>query len=218
MMRTLILFFLTTKCLLAQDAWKDVYSERVWQERDRWQRASELIQELHLKPGSRVADVGCHEGYLTVKLAPLVGATGLVYAVDVEQTKLDRLTRILTDREIRNVKTVLGAYHDPRLPENALDAVIILDAYHEMKEHDRMLHHIYHSLKAGGRLVLCEPIADDRRTATRDVQERKHELGIKFAIEDLRKAGFWIVKQQDPFVDRTQEKGDTMWLLVAQKK
>jgi len=49
------------------------------------------------------------------------------------------------------------------------------------------------------------------------VQEGKHELGMNFALDDLRKAGFVIVKQQDPFVDRTAEKGDKMWLIVAEK-
>lgn len=49
------------------------------------------------------------------------------------------------------------------------------------------------------------------------MQEGKHELGMNFALDDLRKARFVIVKQQDPFVDRTAEKGDKMWLIVAEK-
>jgi tRNA A58 N-methylase Trm61 len=42
-----------------------------------------------------------------------------------------------------------------------LDAVIILDTYHEMDDHDQILQHIKASLKSGGRLVLCEAIADE---------------------------------------------------------
>ena len=200
----------------AQDAWKDVYKESAWADRDRWQKADELIRQLNLKPESHVADVGCHEGYMTLKLATVV-KTGKVFAVDVEQPKLDRLQAILTKRSVQNVTTIKGDYDNPKLPENSLDAVIILDTYHEMDDHDQILQHIKLALKPGGRLVLCEAIAESRRDATRQEQERKHELAMNFAVTDLKKAGFTILKQQDPFVDRTAEKGDKMWLVVALK-
>lgn len=195
-----------------------MYSERAWTDRDRWQKADELIQNLNLKSGSQVADIGCHEGYMTVKLANKVGQSGKVFAVDVEQSKLDKLQAILTKREITNVQPIKGDYDNPKLPLNSLDGVIILDTYHEMDDHDEILQHVKASLKAGGRLILCEAIADERRDLSRKDQERKHELGMNFVLEDLKKAGFTIIKQQDIFVDRTKEKGDKMWLIVAVKK
>lgn len=195
-----------------------MYSERAWTDRDRWQKADELIQNLNLKSGSQVADIGCHEGYMTVKLANKVGQSGKVFAVDVEQSKLDKLQAILTKREIKNVQPIKGDYDNPKLPLNSLDGVIILDTYHEMDDHDEILQHVKASLKAGGRLILCEAIADERRDLSREDQERKHELGMNFVLEDLKKAGFTIIKQQDIFVDRTKEKGDKMWLIVAVKK
>ena len=159
--------------LLQQDPWKDVYKESAWKDRDRWQRADELIRSLALKTESQVADVGCHEGYLTVKLAAIVGPGGSIYAVDVQQNKLDNLKVNLEKRNIKNVVTILGNYDDPKLPANTLDAVVILDTYHEMDEHDKMLQRIKESLKPGGRLVLCEAIADERRKSPRADQERK---------------------------------------------
>jgi SAM-dependent methyltransferase len=113
---------------------------------------------------------------------------------------------------------IKGDYDNPKLPLNMLDAVIILDTYHEMDDHDKMLQHIKASLKPGGRLLLCEPIAEERRNLNREDQERKHELGMNYALDDLQKAGFSIIKKQDPYVDRSKEKGDKMWLIVAAKK
>jgi len=213
MQKILLLLFITTAST-AQDAWKDVYKESAWADRDRWQKADELIRQLNLKPESHVADVGCHQGYMTVKLA---AKAAKVYAVDVDQPKLDKLNVILKQRSIKNVKTIKGDYDDPKLEPNSVDGVIILDTYHEMDDHDEILKHIKSALKPGGRLVLCEAIAESRRKESRQVQEGKHELGMNFALDDLRKAGFVIVKQQDPFVDRTAEKGDKMWLIVAEK-
>jgi len=210
-----IFSFFFSITLAAQDTWKDVYKESAWADRDQWQKAEELIRQLNLKPESKVADVGCHQGYMTVKLAAVAAK---VYAVDVEQPKLDKLKEILSARNLTNVELVKGDYDNPKLPINTLDAVIILDTYHEMDGHDKILQHIKSALKPGGRLVLCEAIADSRRAVTREEQERKHELSINFALADLQAAGFTIVKQQDPFVDRTAEKGDKMWLIVAEKK
>ncbi len=212
------LLLLICQTISAQDSWKNVYSESAWTERDQWQKADELIRYLAIKPGSQVADVGCHEGYMTVKLASAVGAQGKVYAVDVEQQKLDRLETILVKRSLRQVTAIKGDYNNPKLPLNSLDGVIILDAYHEMDSHDEILQHVKAALKPGGRLILCEAVAESRRNSTREEQERRHELGMNFALEDLRKAGFTIVLKKDPFVDRSKEKGDMMWLIVARKQ
>ena len=202
----------------AQDPWKNIYRESAWAERDTWQRADDIIELLKIKEGSAVADIGCHEGYMTVKLSREVKSRGVVYAVDVEQDKLDMLKKHLDDRNINNVRLVKGDYDNPKLPANSLDAAIILDTYHEMDDHDKILQHIKTSLKNGGRLILCEPIAEARKKLTREEQEKKHELGMNFALEDIKKAGFEIEYQKDPFVDRSKVKGDMMWILVAQKK
>jgi ubiquinone/menaquinone biosynthesis C-methylase UbiE len=212
-----LFLLLTCFSARAQDTWKNVYSEENWTDRDRWQKPHELIRHLKIQPGSRVADVGCHEGYMTMKLARAVGAAGKVYAVDIESNKLEKLKAHAASRGLSAIQTVLGTDDDPRLPANELDAVIIVDSYHEMDQHDRILAAIYASLKPGGRLVLCEAIAEERRKASRADQERKHELGLSYALADAQKVGFQLVYRADPFVDRTAEKGDIMWLLVLKK-
>lgn len=197
--------------------WKNVYTEAAWKERDSWQKPQELIEHLALIPGHQVADVGCHEGYMSFKLASVVGNQGKVYAVDVELGKLDKLREHMDQRDVKNILPVKGEYDNPKLPGNLLNAAIILDTYHEMDEHDAVLKHIFEALVAGGRLVICEPIAPERRNLTRAEQEAKHELAMGFALQDLEKAGFKILTRKDPFIDRTHVKGDKMWLVVAQK-
>lgn len=170
---------------------------------------------LGLSRGSRVADIGCHEGYMTFKLAERVGNKGVVYAVDLEEQKLDLVKKRAEENSLTQIRTIKGDYGDPQLPTDSLDAAIILDAYHEMDEHDEILKHIKSALRKGGRLLICEPIADDRRNHSRAEQERRHELGMAFALADLEKAGYKIVFQKDKYVDRRKEKGDWMWVIVA---
>jgi ubiquinone/menaquinone biosynthesis C-methylase UbiE len=203
-----ILILLTQVAFAQTDTYKNVYTESAWKERDAWQKADDIIEKMHIDKNSVVADVGCHEGYMSFKL---VNRAKLVYAVDVDQPKLDKIEK----HKPSNLITVKGDYDNPKLPANTLDAVIILDTYHEMDDHDKILQHIMSSLKKGGRLVICEPIAESRRKLTRAEQERRHELGMKFALEDLEKAGFKVLEKIDPFVDREKIKGDKMWIIVA---
>ena len=164
---------------------------------------------MDIDKNSVVADVGCHEGYMTFKLADVAKT---VYAVDVDETKLVKLE---AHRPL-NVKTIKGDYDDPNLPGN-LDAIVILDTYHEMKDHNDILKNIFDALKKGGRLVICEPIASSRRDLPRMEQEKKHEIAMKYVVEDLLRAGFNISEKTDPFVDREKIKGDKMWIIVAVK-
>ena len=201
----------------AQDPWKDIYRESAWEQRDVWQRADDIIARLNIKHGSKVADIGCHEGYFSIKLSKKVDANGKVFAVDVSKDKIEKLKKHLADRNISNVVTVLGKEDDPSLPAAALDAVLIVDTYHEMDAHQEILRHIREALKKEGRLVICEPIWEERKGLTRQEQERKHELGMNYALEDLKKAGFTILSKQEAFVDRLKEKGDKMWIIVCEK-
>lgn len=215
--QVLILLVLSVFSIHAQDPWKNIYSQSAWKERDQWQQADDIIAKLNLKEGDKVGDIGCHEGYMTMKLTKVVGRSGKVYAVDVQQNRLDKLNGILDDEGITNVTTVKGDYDNPHLPPNTLNGAIIIDTYHEMDDHDDMLRHIKASLKLGGKLIICEPIATNRRGLTRAEQERRHELGMNYALGDLQKAGFKIVFKKDPYIDREKIKGDRMWLIVAEK-
>jgi len=190
------------------DTYMNVYTESAWKERDKWQKSEEIIRKLDVNKNSIVADVGSHEGYMTFKLAKTADT---VYAVDVDQSKLDKIQK----HKPSNVVLIKGDYDDPKLPPGKLDAVIILDTYHEMKDHDKILQHIFSSLKQGGRLVICEPIAQSRRNLSRADQEKKHEVSMEFVLEDLKKAGFTILEKKDPFVDREKIKGDKMWIILA---
>lgn len=201
----------------AQNPWKNVYTHEAWAQRDAWQKPEALIDLLKIKPGSAVADIGCHEGYMTFKLARKVGSKGSVYAVDIDQSKLDKVKQRADDNSLHQIHVVKGSEKDPELPENSLDAVLILDTYHEMEDHAEILQHINAALRKGGRLLLCEPIADERKDLTRGEQEGKHELGLQFALDDLKEAGFKVIFQKENFIDRTKEKGDRMWVLVGLK-
>jgi predicted methyltransferase len=116
---------------------------------------------MRVQRGSTVADLGAGSGYFTTRLARAVGATGKVYAVDIQQGMLDLLQKAIVRERLTNVVPVLGATADPKLPPESLDLVLMVDVYHEFSQPQTMLQHIRTALKPGGRLVLLEYRAED---------------------------------------------------------
>lgn len=184
--------------------------------REEWQRIPDIFSAMGIGEGSVVADVGAGSGFFTTRLARHVGLGGRVYAVDIDTGNVDRLKRLSGDDGLMQVTTVHGARTDPRLPEGAIDAALVVNAYHEFSAHQAMLGAILQALKPGGRLVIVEPLDRSRRDAPRDRQERSHEIGPQYVREDLESAGFEVIDLIDPFTKRPE--GDEMWLVVARKR
>ena len=211
---TTLTLLLSLLCLQATA--QNIYTQDTWKARDKWQRVPDILEAMGLQAGHAIADIGSHQGYMTMKFSKVVGSAGTVYAVDVSSKQLRTLDELLEEEKIENVKTILGDYDNPKLDRNSLDFAFIMDAYHEMDDYEDILAHIKVALKPGGKLVIMEPIADDRRGQSRSSQEARHELDMKYAVADLEKAGYRVLRQEDPFIDRTAKKHDKMWLLIAE--
>ena len=116
---------------------------------------------IGIRPGMVVADVGAGSGYMTMKLARLVGTTGKVYATDIQPRLLAMVQQKAAASGIGNVEVVLGSETDARLPEHAIDLALLVDVYHEFSHPREMLRSIQRGLKNGGRLVLIEYRGED---------------------------------------------------------
>jgi hypothetical protein len=97
--------------------------------------------------------------------------------------------------------------------------VLIVNAYHEMIEHEAMLRHVRAALKSGGAFVLMEGISDSREAQSRDEQVKHHQLAPQLARQEVQQADFDIVELRDPFLERPPDENgkSRWWVLVARK-
>jgi SAM-dependent methyltransferase len=140
-------------------------------ERQAEERPDLLFSTLDIRPGAVVADIGAGTGYHTRQLARLVGETGVVYAVDIQQEMLDALTNKLFALNIRNVRPILGTATHPKLPRDSLDLILMVDVYHEFEHPYEMVEAMVSALKPGGRLVLVEFRAEDPKVPIKRVHK-----------------------------------------------
>ena len=124
-------------------------------DRAAWQRPEDIMDALQIAEGSAVADLGAGGGWFTIRLAARVGPNGKVYAEDVQPQMLESIKRRMARAQLTNVVTVLGTDTDPRLVA-PVDAVLIVDAYHEMKQPVAILRNVASALKPDGRIGIVE--------------------------------------------------------------
>ena len=203
--------------ILAAVAAAQYRDRQTWAERDQWERPAEVLDKLHVQAGSAVADVGAGEGYFTVKMAERAGTSGKVYAVDVDPSAVTNLRKMAQERGLKQVEVIEGKPDDPRLPEGKLDAILVVNAYHEFRRHDAMLAAFRKALKPGGLVGIIDKAAERDPSQPRESYERQHHLPESFAKEDLERDGFAAVHDERGFDGIGSREGEHWWFVVAQR-
>jgi predicted methyltransferase len=182
-------------------------------ERDAWQHPGQVMDALGVKPGSAVADVGCGRGYFTFKLASRVGTGGKVYAEDLQDDELAEIRRQAKEKGFAQIEAITGTDDDPHLPAGTLDAVLIVDAYHEMHEYDAVLAAIHRALKPGGLLALIDGKAAPGKP--REDYYSRHRMPEEIERQDAERNGFRFLRQEPGFVRPEPHK--EYYFLIFQK-
>jgi ubiquinone/menaquinone biosynthesis C-methylase UbiE len=125
-------------------------------EREKEEEPAKLLKALDLKPGMVVADVGAGSGYHVFRMAPLVGETGKILAVDIQQEMLNIVETKAKRMKVSNIETVKAKETDPNLKPGTVDLILMVDVYHEFSHPYEVTKSLVESLKPGGRLVFVE--------------------------------------------------------------
>jgi SAM-dependent methyltransferase len=161
-------------------------------DRDLWQLPDQIMDTLGIAEGSVVADIGAGGGWFTIRLARRVGANGVVYAEDIQPQMLEATMRRVAREGLGNVRRVLGTAEDPRLPAAALDAVLIVDTYHELDNPDSMLRNIASALKPQGRVG----VVDFKRDGLGPGPALEDRVDPEQVVRDAEAAGLRLVRRE----------------------
>jgi ubiquinone/menaquinone biosynthesis C-methylase UbiE len=104
----------------------------------------------------RVADIGAGTGLFTFLFAEAVGPGGRVYAVDIVPEFLSMISERAANKQMPQVRAVLGDELSANLPANSIDLAFICDTYHHFEYPQNMLASIHRALGPGGELFMVE--------------------------------------------------------------
>lgn len=210
-MRRLVILFLAASCWCVcqvarnanEDYGTDAMRQKAAWEMDHWVRPSvehttDLMSSLELRPGDAVADIGTGVGYLLPYLVARVGARGSVIAEDIYPDFLAKAQERISAAGWKNVRTVPGTEHDPKLPLARLDVALLLDTYHHLNYPAEMLRHIRRALKPDGRLVIVEYYRSRKHPGASAEDLRTHiRLDRDEVVAEVQANKFHFVRQFD---------------------
>ena len=157
-------------------------------------RFGPVPEPVNAPPTDVVADVGAGTGYFTMRISRVV-PQGTVYAVDLQPDMLAIIEQHKRQLKANNVITVQGTETDPRLPAQAVDVALLVDAYHEFAYPREMMENIVKSLKPGGRVIQIEYRGEDTSVPIKSL----HKLTVAQApdgslyIGESQKGKIWRV-------------------------
>jgi ubiquinone/menaquinone biosynthesis C-methylase UbiE len=172
------------------------YEGAPWLIRDERQREEDcelMLQELGVKPGMTVCDMGCGNGFYTLPLAMRAGETGKVLAVDIQPEMLRLLDARGKRSKLTNIVPILGSAVDPKLPQGRVDLILCVDVYHEFSHPEQMLAAMRQALAPQGLVVLVEFREEDPAVPIKPL----HKMSKNQILKELLPNGFKLVRQFD---------------------
>ena len=151
------------------------------------------MDALGIGEGSAVADIGAGGGWFTIRLSRRVGPNGRVYAEDIQRPMIDAIARRASREPYLNVQTILGTAVDSGLPAASIDAVLIVDAYHEFEAPKALLANAAKALKATGVIG----IVDFKKDGGGPGPEMDERVDPERVIADAAAAGLELRKREN---------------------
>jgi len=142
-------------------------------------------------------------GWFSVRAAARVGASGVVYAEDINSEAVDYIQARAQKEKLSNIKPVLGTTDDVKLPQGSIDAVLLLKVYHEIAHPVELMEKLRPSLRAGAKIGIID----------RNGNGTDHGLNSDVVEREMGQAGFKLVGTYD----FTKADGQDYFLIFVMK-
>ncbi len=163
---------------------------------DKRDEIARLVDLLHVQQGAVVADIGAGDGSYSFLVAEQGGASGRVYATEVDKDKLAHLKDRVAKRKLDNMVVVEGAAGDTNLPSDCCDAIFLRHVYHHITQPQDFDRSLVRSLKTGARLAIIDFAPPEGSVRVKGVPENRGGHGIpqKVVVDELTTAGLQVEK------------------------
>jgi ubiquinone/menaquinone biosynthesis C-methylase UbiE len=163
---------------------------------DATEEIKRLAELMGWKAGTVAADIGAGDGKYTFAAVEWVGASGKVFATEIDAKKLAELREEVAKRKLGNVIVEESKEAETNLPAGCCDAIFLRRVYHHLTKPAEFDAGLVRSLKPGGRLAIIDFAPRAGLEPVEGVPSNRGGHGIpqKIAIEELSAAGLQVEK------------------------
>jgi|SRR5665647_2369538 len=177
----------------------DHYIDRVKflmsKERKQQHNPQTILNEVGATKGMTMADLGSGPGFFTIPMAQMTGETGLVYAIDSEQTMINGLKINIAKSEVNPniIKIVKSDVCHSGIPKASVDLVLFANVLHEVEDKKAFFQEVRRISKPSAYVV----DVDWKKVQTEYGPPFKERLSEDEANRVLAENGFSVIKQID---------------------
>jgi ubiquinone/menaquinone biosynthesis C-methylase UbiE len=132
-----------------------------------------------VKPGDRAIDVGPGQGFFTFPLANMVGKSGKVIAIDIQEKMLSILAEKVKGAGLADVVECRLVTDTNYGIDSEIDFVLAFWMVHEVPDKAAFFKSLYTALKPGGKLLIAEPLVHVTEKSLRETQKCCEEIGFR---------------------------------------
>jgi SAM-dependent methyltransferase len=122
----------------------------------------ELLAEVGVAKGMKMADIGAGYGFFAFPAAEIVGEVGLVYAVEPNPKRAEEIRRRAEERGVKNLRVlVAGREEIVGMQTGAVELAISMSSFHHFADPKKALAELRRIVKPGG-LVYIRDIKPGR--------------------------------------------------------
>jgi ubiquinone/menaquinone biosynthesis C-methylase UbiE len=117
------------------------------------------IEELNLREGMRVADLGSGAGHYSFEAARRVGDEGRVFAVDVQKDLLTKVQSEARRQNLHHVEIIWGDFEKiggSKLSDQSVDAVILSNVLFQVEKKETLLEEVKRIIRPGGEVLIVD--------------------------------------------------------------
>src|SRR5437868_1957827 len=157
---------------------------------DATQEIKRLAELMGWKAGTVVADIGAGDGKYTLAAVEWVGASGKVFATEIDANKLAELKEEVAKRKLGNVIVEESKEAETNLPTGCCDAIFLRRVYHHLTKPAEFDASLVRSLNPQGRLAIIDFAPRAGLEPVEGVPSNRGGHGIlqKIAIEEIGRA------------------------------
>lgn len=119
----------------------------------------ENVLQVGLREGMKVGDFGAGSGHYARAAAAVVGHSGKVYAIDVQEDILKHLKLNTHERHAHIIETIWGDLEKKggtHLRDASLDAILLANTFFQIENRAGLLAEIQRVLKSDGKLMVVD--------------------------------------------------------------
>lgn len=145
-----------------------------------------VISAVELEQGEVVIDFGSGSGYWAIPMAKIVGAKGLVFAIDAKEENLRIVKDKANSKGLNNIRYFKAPYSSKTIPiPEKADFILISNILSETKRECSLVSSAKKNAKKGTRLVIIDWNAESRVGPAKE-----HRVDIEEVLLTAQKAGF----------------------------